>query len=95
MKGKKVDSMQLIFFGIVVILFINYQIANQFYEIAEMKGFQERKYFWIAFLLGIVGYLLVIALPDKNQRQIQVTMAAADRLSEQTPEFESDELPDL
>ena len=42
-------------------------IANCFYEIACMKGFRDKRYFWLPFLLGIIGYLLVVALPDRNK----------------------------
>lgn len=41
-------------------------LAACFYEIACEKGFEERRYFWIPFLFGLVGYLLVIALPDRG-----------------------------
>jgi len=50
----------------VIAIVISYFLANCFYEIACEKGFDARKYFWISFLLGIVGYLLVIALPDRK-----------------------------
>ena len=48
-------------------------IANCFYEIACMKGFYDKCYFWIPFLLGIVGYLLVVALPDRKQEKTTPT----------------------
>lgn len=64
--------------GAVVVLFIAILlililvlglIADEFFKIAKMKGHNNRKYFWISFLCGIVGYMLVIALPD-NRRHI-------------------------
>lgn len=48
---------------------IAWYIANCFYEIACMKGFYEKCYFWIPFFLGIVGYLLVVALPDRKNEK--------------------------
>lgn len=56
--------MALIIFAVVVALIIDYIIAKEFADIAAGKGYHESKYFWYCFLLGIVGYLLVIALPD-------------------------------
>ena len=50
-------------FGIVLALVISLLVAEEFYKVAVMKGHPSRKYFWISFLLGIVGYLLVISLP--------------------------------
>lgn len=50
-----------------LIIWINYLIAEEFYTVVKAKGyFYERKYFWICFFLGMVGYLLVIALPDRS-----------------------------
>lgn len=53
--------------GAVVLLIADYFIATQFSEIAEMKGYYDRKYFWYTFLFGIAGMLMVIALPMKNK----------------------------
>ena len=39
--------------------------AFEFGEISKLKGYSERKYFWYSFIFGVVGYLIVIALPCK------------------------------
>lgn len=49
---------------VAVALYIDYLIANEFYNIARQKGYETKKYFWFCFWLGIVGYLMVIALPN-------------------------------
>lgn len=54
-------------------------IAGLFYDAAKMKGFNSRVYFWVSFLFGPVGWILVCALPDRGN----------------TPQAISDELPDL
>lgn len=46
---------------------LNCFIAESFYNAAKLKGFSEKRYFWLPFWLGIVGYLLVAALPDKSK----------------------------
>ena len=51
--------------SLVVAIFVNIYIATEFQNIAMMKGHNSKKYFWIPFLLGVVGYLMVIALPDR------------------------------
>ena len=38
----------------------------EFYAIAKEKGYDERKYFWYSLLFGIIGFLLIAALPDRN-----------------------------
>lgn len=62
--------------GIVIGLVINYFVAKEIAEIAEMKGFFGITYFWFTFFLGIVGILMVIALPDASQNKVpQPSMA--------------------
>ena len=48
-----------------VALLINYIIANAFQRIAEDKGYPERSYFLFCFFLGVAGYIMVCALPDR------------------------------
>lgn len=72
----------LVFLAIIVLAFyiwLAWYIAKQFAEVAQKKGHYEMKYFVICFLLGAIGYLLVIALPDRGN----------------SPRNISDELPDL
>lgn len=64
----------LVLLGICIGLVISYLIANEFYQIAIMKGFNESKYLWISFFLGMIGYLLVIALPDKSIKSEKVSV---------------------
>ena len=64
---------------LAAILVLDYFIAKCFFEVAEAKGHHDKKYFWICFWLGAVGYLLVVALPDRGNTQ----------------QAASDELPDL
>lgn len=49
-------------------LVLDYFIAEWFAEATYAKGYHESKYFWICFWLGFIGYLLVIALPDRGNR---------------------------
>ena len=57
--------MTFIYIMVVIVYFIiDYYIAKCFAEAADAKGYHKSKYFWICLWLGIIGYLLVIALPD-------------------------------
>ena len=47
-------------------IFLDMAIAWEFYEIAEKKGHFEKRYWWLAFCLTMIGYLIVIALPDRG-----------------------------
>ena len=61
----------IIFFYIAILalaIYLQYILASFFANVAEEKGYHEKRYFWTPFWLGIVGYLLVIALPDKYAR---------------------------
>ena len=52
-----------------ICLVVNWFAAGEFYKIAEDKGYHGRKYFWWAFLLPVVGYLLIVAMPDRGREQ--------------------------
>lgn len=47
---------------VVLFLVIDWFAAQQFHEIAKMKGHPETKYLWWCFWMGIVGWAMVIAL---------------------------------
>lgn len=65
-------------------------VAREFQSIAALKGHDEMKYFWWTFLLGPVGMMMVIALPQ----QIHIPAAPIVQTpSKETPP--SDELPDI
>ena len=59
--------------GVIILLFLliyfglAFFFAHEFYVVACDKGYNSSKYYWICFWFGIVGYLLVIALPTKPQ----------------------------
>lgn len=61
-------------------IWVYYLISREFYRAAVMKGHTEKKYLWLPFFLGIIGYLLVIALPNKNA--VSVAQSANDELPE-------------
>lgn len=56
-------------FALVIAIALNWYIANCFYDIACVKGFTESRYLWVPFWFGIIGYLLVIALPDRKKTE--------------------------
>lgn len=55
-----------IILGSIVVLIINYLIAKEFYNVAQSKGYYNQKYLWIPFLIGLAGWLLIVALPTKE-----------------------------
>ena len=55
--------MALILLAVAAALTVYYLIAKKFADIAASKGYSETKYFLFFFLLGIIGYIWVIALP--------------------------------
>lgn len=56
----------LIFLGSVLTIILAFAIAKEFERIAEMKGYEEKRYFWWSFLLTVAGWAMVIALPDRS-----------------------------
>lgn len=63
---------------IVALLYLQYIIAKEFYSAAVTKGYSNKKYLWYCFFLGMIGYLMVIALPNK----IVTANQSADELPE-------------
>ncbi len=51
---------------LIVSIIIAYLLAKEFYAVANSKGYEDKKYFWYSFIFLFAGYLLIIALPDKN-----------------------------
>lgn len=68
----------IIICAFVLLIVLAVYIANRFSDVAAMKGHTERKYFWICLWLGWIGYLLVIALPDRSNTATSI----ADELPE-------------
>ena len=64
--GVKTFAIGASLFGLAAWIFL----AWEFYNIAKIKGFPGIKYFVICLIFAPVGYLLVIALPDRGQSQI-------------------------
>ena len=67
--------------AILALLAAHYFVAAEFYKVAAMKGWPQKKYHIMALLLWFAGYLLIIALPD--------------RAGESMTAIVSDELPEL
>lgn len=47
-------------------LLLDWILANEFFGVATAKGYNKKKYLWYCFFFGLIGYLLVVALKDKN-----------------------------
>ncbi len=77
----------LIFFGSVAVLVVWGFVAAEFRRIAAMKGHDQARYFWWTFLLGLVGILMVIALPHDGGAQPAAAAA--------TPPVREDEIPEI
>ncbi len=68
--------MELILVGLLVCVLISWMIAQEFQEIALMKGYDDKKYFWFSFFFGIVGYLMIMALPMKEFKEKSIPNVA-------------------
>ncbi len=61
------------FFGAVFLILLSLVIAYHFHQIALAKGHYEKRWFWLCFLLGLPGWLMVAALPDLKLREVLPT----------------------
>lgn len=57
----------------IAFVVIRIYAATAFSNIAEEKGHNEKEYFWLPLLFGMVGYLAVIALPDRGKTQEELS----------------------
>ena len=55
--------------GGLVYLIVFIYMASLMRSIAESKGYDDPRAFWLTLILGAVGILYVIALPDLRARQ--------------------------
>lgn len=65
---------------ILALLAAHYFVAEEFYKVAAMKGWPQKKYRIMALLLWIIGYLLIVALPDRTGESM--TAVISDDLPE-------------
>ena len=52
--------------AVAAALVLDFFLAREFQRIAISKGWNGKKYFFFAFFLGLIGYLMVVALPDRG-----------------------------
>ena len=64
----------------LALLAVHFFVAEEFYKVAAMKGWPQKKYRIMALLLWIIGYLLIIALPDRTGESM--TAVISDDLPE-------------
>lgn len=67
--------MAQIIIGVIVYIIINVFVAGKFDSIANMKGHEG--YFSWCFVLGVIGWAMVIALPDRNQSIVKYESVSA------------------
>lgn len=59
---------------IALLIWVYVFVTRQFADIAESKGYDRLRYWRISFWLGAVGDLIILALPDLKQRNLQQQM---------------------
>lgn len=50
----------------LALLAVHILVSAEFYRVAVMKGWSEKKYLVMAIFLWVIGYMLIIALPDRG-----------------------------
>lgn len=70
----------------LVFLFI---ALEGFADAAEKKGYNRKFYWWICFITGFIGYLLVIALPTISKEEQEQTRLETARQNKMRTEHEN------
>ena len=50
----------------LALLAVHILVSAEFYRVSVMKGWPEKKYLVMAIFLWVIGYMLIIALPDRG-----------------------------
>ena len=83
----------ILFVIVLVLITINITAASRMQEIAELKGSKDRFWAW-CFWTPIIGYMMVIALPDLVLRE-KLDCGSTNQSETSDSTTEKDELPDL
>jgi len=59
--------------GVALFILLDYYLAGWFYFIAVDKGYSSTAYLKIAFIFTMIGYLLIIAMPDRGTTKQAIT----------------------
>lgn len=71
----------------IIALALEIAISMKFDEIAKEKGYSG--YFWWCFLLNIIGFIMVAALPDRYGSEIiSSAIEKIDTSSQQQPQYQ-------
>ena len=56
----------LLIVACLALLVLDFFVAREFYLAAATKGWASKKYYFFAYFLNVIGYLMIIALPDRG-----------------------------
>jgi len=56
--------------ALIIIIVVHCLVVGEFASIAEEKGFERRRYWHFCFWLGFIGYLIVVALPNRKLTEL-------------------------
>lgn len=54
---------------LIIAIIIDAKIAKNMQGIAADKGYEGRKYWHYCFWLGLIGYAMIIAMPDRKAQE--------------------------
>ncbi|MBR4459301.1 MAG: hypothetical protein IKS31_10125 [Clostridia bacterium] len=68
------------------LIIVWYYAARSMADIARDKGYTEKKWFHFCFWLGLAGFLMVVAMPDRNGQPVPQTWKAWKPKSGELPQ---------
>ena len=81
--------------ALVIMVIVAHKVAFKFYIIADLKGYEDVKYYWWTFWLFPIGAAMVIALPDRRNFNRLINAIDNTSNSQEKSDEVIDELPEL
>lgn len=75
---------------IIASIVIDFIIAKEFYIIAAFKGFESVRYFLFPFIFTVIGYMMIVALPDRGKELQKDEASGCNSCESGTQEIKSE-----
>lgn len=65
---------------LIISLIVRIFVSTYLSDIAEKKGYNQRRYFWMCFFFGTIAYCITAALPDGRIEELTRRIDALEKI---------------